>query len=134
MPTYKALSVVAPAGDNIRAGSKTLEIRDWGPEELPLRNLVIIQNHIRLSSSGVQEDADGEAVAIVDVEAITDWQEDELEPACASYWEPGWKAWRLSNVRPLQLEEHFPARLRIYNVELLGFLNIDSHDNPTVIS
>ncbi len=118
MPTYKALSVVVPAGDNIRAGRKTLEIRNWEPEELPLRNLVIIQNHVRLSSSGIQDDADGEAVAIVDVEAVMDWQEEELEAACAGYWEPGWKAWRLSNVRPLQLEERFPARLRIYNVDL----------------
>jgi ASCH domain. len=118
MNIYKALSVVAPAGDNIHAGRKTLEIRDWVPEELPLRNLVIIQNRTRLSSNGITEDPDGEAVAIVDIETITDWQEEELEAACASHWEQGWKAWQLSNVRPLHLAERFPARLRIYNVEL----------------
>ena len=118
MHIYKALSVVAPAGDNIRNGHKTLEIRDWQPVELPLRNLVIIQNHIHLSSNGVQEDPNGEVVAIVDVEAAAPWKEEELQAACASAWEPGWKAWRLSNVRPLHLEERFPARLRIYSVEL----------------
>lgn len=121
MPTCKALSVVVRAGDNIRSGHKTLEIRDWVPEELPLRNLVIIQNRTRLSSNGITEDPDGEAVAIVDIETITDWQEEELEAACASHWEPGWKAWQLSNVRPLHLAERFPARLRIYNVELPEF-------------
>lgn len=118
MNIYKALSVVAPAGDNIRNGSKNLEIRDWQPAELPLRNLVIIQNRIRLSSNGVQEDPDGEAMALVDIEAIAPWREEELQAACASTWEPGWKAWRLSNVRPLYLAERFPARLRIYSIEL----------------
>lgn len=118
MKSYAALSVVEPAGERIRSGKKTLEIRQWSPESIPLRDLVIVQNKIRLSSNGVTEDPHGEAVAIVDVESVEEWKENEIYEACASYWEPGWKAWRLSNVRPLYLEERFPARLRIYTVEL----------------
>ncbi|QIF02789.1 ASCH domain-containing protein [Roseimicrobium sp. ORNL1] len=116
--THPAISVVAPAGDWIRAGKKTLEIRRWQPEELPLRNLVIVQNHIRLGSDGTTEDPAGMAVALVDVESVEAWREDEIEPACASYWEPGWLAWRLVNVRPIEPPLPCPARLRIYSVEL----------------
>jgi len=119
MKSHFALSVVSPAGDRIRSGKKTLEVRQWEPESLPLRNLVIIQNKIRLSSQGVTEDPDGEAVAIVDVESAEEWKENEIDEACASYWEPGWKAWRLTNVRPLSLDLRFPARLRIYSIDLL---------------
>ena len=118
MKSHFALSVVAPAGDLIRSGKKTLEIRQWLPDSLPLRDLVIIQNKIRLSSEGVTEDPDGRAVAIVDVESVDEWKESEVDEACASYWEPGWKAWRLNNVRPLSLQDRFPARLRIYSVDL----------------
>lgn len=116
--THPALSVVAPAGDWIRDGKKTLEIRRWQPETMPLRNLVIVQNSIRLSSEGMTEDPDGTAVALVDVESVEAWREEDVEPACASYWEPGWLAWRLVNVRPLTPPLLCPARLRIYSVEL----------------
>ncbi len=57
--TYSALSVVAPAGDRIRTGQKTLEIRQWKPDGLPLRDLVIVQNTLRLSSNGITEDPNG---------------------------------------------------------------------------
>lgn len=113
-----ALSVVAPVGDRIRSGQKTLEIRHWRPDGLPLRDLVIVQNNVRLSSKGISEDAEGRAVALVDVESIAPWQEDELEASCANYWEPGWLAWRLTNVRPLDIDQAIPARLRIYPVDL----------------
>lgn len=116
--TLAALSVVAPAGDWIQAGKKTLEIRRWQSEEVPLWGLVIVQNSIRLGSDGPAEDPNGMAVAIVDVESVAAWREDEIEPACASYWEPGWLAWRLVNVRPIEPPLPCPARLRIYSVEL----------------
>jgi hypothetical protein len=118
MQTYPALSIVAPAGERIRSGRKTLEIRQWIPESIPFRDLVIVQNRIRLSSTGVTDDPDGEAVAIVDIDSVDEWRETEISEACASYWEPGWKAWRLSNIRPLYLSERFPARLRIYSIDL----------------
>ncbi len=99
-------------------GRRTLEIRQWSPESLPLRDLVIVQNKIRLSSAGVTEDPDGEVVAIADVESVDDWKPHEMNEACASYWEPGWTAWRLGNVRPLFLKSRYPARLRIYSIDL----------------
>jgi len=85
---------------------------------LPLRDLVIVQNRIRLSSEGVTHDPEGEAVAIVDVVSVAEWQADEIDEACASYWEDGWIGWRLSNVRPLYSSGRVPARLRIYSVDL----------------
>nr|WP_211325487.1 ASCH domain-containing protein [Roseimicrobium gellanilyticum] len=116
--THPALSIVAPAGDWIRTGKKPLEIRRWQPEELPLRDLVIVQNSIQLGGDGPAEDPNGMAVAIVDVESVAAWREDEIEPACATYWEPGWLAWPLVNVRPITPPIPCPARLRIYSVEL----------------
>lgn len=118
MNQFSALSVVAPAGDWIRTGTKTLEIRRWQPDEIPLRDLVIVQNSIRLGGDGPAEDSNGMAVALVDVESVAAWGEDESEPACASYWEPGWLAWRLVNVRLIEPPLPCPARLRIYLVEL----------------
>ncbi|MGC4015070.1 MAG: ASCH domain-containing protein [Luteolibacter sp.] len=114
----RALSVVAPAGNLIRAGVKTLEVRRWVPDVLPLRDLVIVQNKIRLSTEGVTEDAEGEAVALVDIEAVGEWREDQLAEACGSWWEPGWKAWRLTNVRPIEVPSRVPARLGIYEIDL----------------
>ncbi len=43
----------------------------------------------------------GYAVAMVDVESIHSWREDELDSAMASYWEEGYWAWVLTNVRPI---------------------------------
>ncbi len=83
-----------------------------------MRDLVIVQNSTRLGSGGITEDPEGLAVALVDVESVEAWREDEIEPACASYWEPGWLAWRLVNVRPITPTLPCPARLRIYVVEL----------------
>ncbi len=57
------LSVIAPAGDNIRAGKKSLEIRKWIPQDLPLTDLLIVQNDIKLSGSGIYEDPDEVHVA-----------------------------------------------------------------------
>lgn len=120
MKIYRALSVVAPAGAKIRDGRKRIEVRQWQPDELPLRDLLIVENKIRLSSKGVCEDPDGRAVALVDVVAVNDWKESELEAATAPYWEPGWLGWHLENVRPVDYPYSVPAKLRIYEVELSG--------------
>lgn len=118
MKTYLALSVVEPAGDRIRAGLKTLEIRRWKPEHLPLRDLLIVQNKVRLSSTGPVEDANGTAVAIVDVVDVREWQPEEVGASCATRWEAGWLAWELQNIRPFQTVHPIPARLRLYTVFL----------------
>jgi hypothetical protein len=115
---FTALSVVAPAGERIRDGAKRLEIRRWKPDTLPLRDLLIVQNRHRLSESGPQEDPAGVALALVDVVGVHPWREDELAASCASYWEAGWLAWELANVRPLDPVYPVPARRRLYVVAL----------------
>lgn len=120
MEVYRALSVVAPAGAKIRDGRKRIEVRQWRPDELPLRNLLIVENGIRLSSKGVCEDPNGRAVALVDVVAVDEWRESELAAATAPYWEPGWLAWHLENVRPVEYSHPVPAKLRVYEVEVSG--------------
>lgn len=118
---YQTLSVVNPAGTRIAKGLKTIEVRQWKPDKLPLKNLLIVQNEQRLSSSGLTEDPNGVVVAIVDIIACTEWSEDLLKASCASYWEAGWIAWHIKNVRPINIPIAVPAKLRIYE----AFLDID---------
>ena len=118
MKPYRALSVVAPAGAKIRAGRKRIEVRQWRPDELPLCDLLIVENEMRLSSKGVREDPNGRVVALVDVVAVSDWKEGELDSATAPYWEPGWLGWHLENIRPVDYPHPVPAKLRIYEVDL----------------
>lgn len=118
MKSYAALSVVAPAGDRIRSGLKTLEIRSWRPDALPLRDLLIVQNNVRLSREGITEDPGGKIVAMIDIESVEEWREEELAASCARKWEPGWLAWRITNVRPVDYPDEVPARLRIYHLSL----------------
>ena len=82
-----ALSIVAPNGANIAAGRKTLEIRSWCPPQLPLRDLLIIENKIFLIGED-EADPDAIAVALVDVDEVHVWQPSELEAACATEWKP----------------------------------------------
>jgi len=118
MQKFSALSIVSPGGKRILEGKKTLEIRKWKPDVLPLNDLVIVQNENRLSSSGVSEDPNGLAIAVVDIMKVRDWKEDDLEASCGNYWEDGWLAWEIGNVRPLPFSYPVPAKLRIYNIEL----------------
>jgi hypothetical protein len=115
---YRALSVVAPAGDWIREGRKTLEVRRWMPEVLPLLDLVIVENATRLSATGVSRDPEGAAIAIVDVSHVTDWTNDQLDDACGSVWEEGWFAWHLTNLRRINPPVSAPAERRIYEIDL----------------
>lgn len=118
MKTYCALSVVSPAGSRIQSGRKSIEVRKWHPDGLPLRDLLIVENDTRLSRSGVTEDPNGRVLALVDVVAVTDWEKEHLAASCAPYWEAGWLAWHLENIRPLDWAEAVPARRRIYEIEL----------------
>ena len=116
--TSKALSVVKPAGSLIASGVKSLEIRQWKPDQLPLRDLVIVENQHYLSSKDNPVDPDGHAVAIVDILSAHSWSEDGIAEACANYWEEGWRAWQISNVRPIDPPIPAPAKLKIYEVSL----------------
>lgn len=113
---YQALSIVEPHGRNIANGLKTLEIRSWKPEQVPLYNLLIVENKNYLRQEGDEDE--GYAVAIVDVFSIDSWQEHEIEAACANEWKEGYFAWELTNVRPIQPPIKTKAKRRLYTVEL----------------
>jgi hypothetical protein len=115
MSTYQALTIVAPSGTKIARGEKTLEVRRWTPEELPLRDLLIIENDRYLTEPG-QTDPNGRAVALVDVVEVSDWRRDQVSAACASYWEDGWMAWRLENVRRVRHDGPLIAARKIYEI------------------
>ncbi len=114
---FTAISIVQPHGNNIATRKKTIEVRSWVPEKLPLRDLVIVENRVFLSES-VPEDPDGRAVAIVDVIEVHPWREDEVESACSSGWQPGYFAWVLENVRALPGTDVVPAKRKLYELEL----------------
>lgn len=117
MTTFKALSVVSPAGDLICSGKKTLEIRKWKPDILPLLNLIIVQNNVFLTKDN-PVDQNGKAIAMVDIYSIKDWKLEDLNSACGNYFENGWLAWEISNVRLLNYSIIIPAKLKIYNIEI----------------
>ncbi len=113
---YIALSVVAPNGTRIAQGSKTLEVRSWQPEQLPLKDIVIVENQNYLTQDGDEEP--GLAVAIADILAVHPWRKDELEAACAGYWAEGYFAWEISNVRPINPPAAVMAKRKIYFIEI----------------
>ncbi|MEO5829062.1 MAG: ASCH domain-containing protein [Rhodanobacter sp.] len=109
-----ALSIVAPNGSRIAAGHKSLEIRSWRPPQLPLRNLLVVENRIFLRGED-EIDLDGLAVAVVDVDDVHAWQPSERDAACWTHWEPGLWAWQLSRVRPITGAFPVTARRRLYD-------------------
>ncbi|WP_245586744.1 ASCH domain-containing protein [Pseudomonas cremoricolorata] len=115
--TIKALSIVHPGGMRIACGEKTLEIRRWAPELQPDEDLLIVENRRFLHVDG-EQDGDGRAVAVVRVKAVRPFVEQDIAAACASYHEPGWLAWELSDVRPVSHAEPVLAARGIYDVQL----------------
>jgi len=113
---YQALSIVAPSGEYIVQGIKTLEIRSWRPEQLPLKNLLIVENTHYLNRHGDEEE--GRAIAFVDIQSVHAWKNTEIDSAKASYWEDGYWAWVIENVRPINPPIKTMARRKIYWIEL----------------
>ena len=113
---YIALSIVAPNGTRIAQGRKTLEVRSWQPEQLPLKDIVIVENQNYLTQDGDEEP--GLAVAIADILAVHPWRKDEFEAACAGYWAEGYFAWEISNVRPINPPAAVMAKRKIYFIEI----------------
>ncbi|MBR7736260.1 ASCH domain-containing protein [Acinetobacter nosocomialis] len=52
MQQFLALSVVAPNGTYIAQGIKTFEVLSWVPTELPLKDLLIVENKNFLINDG----------------------------------------------------------------------------------
>lgn len=113
----KALSIVAPSGARIASGEKTLEVRRWVPDLQPNEDLLIVENSRFLHMDG-EEDQDGKAVAIVRVASVRPFCSTDIAAACASYYEDGWLAWELTNIRPVSCLLPVLAARGLYEVPI----------------
>ncbi|WP_337961883.1 ASCH domain-containing protein [Brucella anthropi] len=111
----KALSIVRPSGSRIASGEKTLEVRRWKPRLAPSEDLLIVENS-RFLHRDDDYDEDGVPVAIVKVKAVRSFTFADMQAACASYFEDGWFAWELMDIRPIQSTERVLAARGIYEV------------------
>ncbi|KDM93283.1 ASCH domain-containing protein [Photobacterium galatheae] len=113
----KAFSVVSPWGEKIASGQKTLEIRSWQPETLPMKNIALVQNEIRLTQKG-QTDPNGAVVAIVDIVGCKPWiQSESRQAGCdESEFVAGYVAWELGNVRKLNQPVKAMAKRKFYSL------------------
>tara|TARA_Y100001960_G_scaffold289071_1_gene328635 strand:- start:1700 stop:2077 length:378 start_codon:yes stop_codon:yes gene_type:complete len=113
----KALSVVTPWGNLIANEDKSLEIRTWKPEQLPMLNVAIVQNSQPLSET-LQEDENAEIVAIVDFVGVKPFVKADCERACEkeSEFEDNWLAWEIANVRKLSTPIKAVAKRKIYEL------------------
>ena len=112
----KALSIVAPGGRRIAPGEKTLEVRRWKPTIGADEDLLIVENGRFLRTEG-DEDHEGKAVAIVRVGAFRPFVPEDLAAACGSYFEEGWLAWELLDVRPISSTISIKAARGIYEID-----------------
>lgn len=122
----KALSIVSPSGDKIASGIKTLEIRRWTRNISPHEDLLIVENRIFLHKLG-DVDLDGRAVAIVQISSVRPFVEADVNAACANYYEAGWWAWELTNIRPIISRPKVFAARGIYEVNI-DLPWIETHD------
>lgn len=91
-------------------------MRLWVPTQLPVKDLLIVENQNFLVKDTDEEE--GVAVALVDVDSVHAWRNEEVKSACASAWSEGYFAWILSNVRPIKQPVKILAKRKIYQVEL----------------
>ena len=112
--TFDALSIVYPAATKIATGQKTLEIRSWKPPRIPLLNLLLVENHRRLDRDG-DIDPKGMAVALIDIVAVRDWTEEDARRDGHTH-SPGYFAWVIANVRPIQHSFRVQAERLIYQI------------------
>ena len=102
-----ALAVLSPAGKLIAQGRHRIELRSWQPEQLPLRDLLIVESQRQIAHAE-QWDPDACGVALVDVLSVKPW-----------VGAPGMYAWELSNIRPICPKlGPLPARSGLYPVQL----------------
>ncbi|MZY22943.1 ASCH domain-containing protein [Enterobacter hormaechei] len=118
---YQALSILKPAVDLILDGKKNIEIRSWLPPEIPMKNVVIVQNQKYLSSD--EDMDDGVALAIVDFTEFKVWTEDDYNERGPSVslgrtWKEGYFTWKIENIRRLIKPIRCKAMKGIYQVEL----------------
>jgi len=118
---YNALSIVYPAVQNILKGLKSVEIRSWLPPELPLYDLVLVENNLYLNDGDV--DPNGKTIALVDVIKVEEWTyQDSLQQnshiKIGREWKPGYFLWHLENIREINNKEKCLAKKGIYSIKL----------------
>lgn len=101
-----------------RIWREILEVRRWHPDLDPCEDLLIVENGRFLHTYG-DEDDDGIAVAIVCVKAVRPFVLTDMQAACASYFEEGWLAWELSDLRSVKHRAAIRAARGIYEVDFL---------------
>ena len=50
--------------------------------------------------------------------AVRPWLKSDMKDSCASYYEDGWLAWELSNIRQVDYPCNVPAKLRLYDLDI----------------
>ncbi|AFH95911.1 hypothetical protein ACU7RR_002455 [Providencia stuartii] len=117
-----ALSILYPAVTNIIEKKKNVEIRSWYPQQIPLYNLLLVENNVYLKNDE-DIDMDATAVAIVDVFSINCWtlqdfrnQSDEI--TLNREWKDNYYMWDIRNVRILNKSFKCYAKKGIYQLEI----------------
>ncbi|MDU2797514.1 MAG: ASCH domain-containing protein [Klebsiella oxytoca] len=121
MKEYLALSIVSPAVDNILSGEKSVGIRSWTPPELPIYDLVLVQNNKYLHDGDV--DVNGVALAVVDVSMVSDWTYGDYlrqshDVTLGKDWKKGYYIWKLENIRMVKNKPNVMAQKGIYVIVL----------------
>ncbi|WP_345828676.1 hypothetical protein AAGR22_17060 [Erwinia sp. HDF1-3R] len=118
---YQALSILKPAVNLIVNGDKTSEIRSWLPAEMPLKNILLVQNDRYLTSE--EDEEDGICMAIVDFIEFSPWTEQKASKTSplltlGRTWKPGYFEWRIENVRKISNPAICKAKKGIYVVDV----------------
>jgi len=113
----KAISILYPWGNMIANGEKNLEIRSWHPDTLPLKNIALVQNNIRLTKE-INNDPDGQIIAIIDIISSRPWKKEDCKKSgCEeSQFSEGFLAWEIKNVRKLTQPIKAVAKRRFYDL------------------
>ncbi|CAM4071966.1 hypothetical protein SESI111939_15555 [Serratia silvae] len=119
--SYKALSIVFPSVRNIILKLKKVEIRSWLPPQIPLVNVILVENYNFIKGNDV--DPFGKALAIVDIVGYKKWTLDDFE--CQNYetkqskrWKDNYFMWELDNIREFKNEVICEAKTGIYTISL----------------
>ncbi|MCL1028567.1 hypothetical protein [Serratia silvae] len=100
---------------------KKVEIRSWLPPQIPLVNVILVENYNFIKGNDV--DPFGKALAIVDIVGYKKWTLDDFE--CQNYetkqskrWKDNYFMWELDNIREFKNEVICEAKTGIYTISL----------------
>jgi len=114
----KAVSVIAPLGDFIAQGKKTIDIRDFiAADLLPTQDLLIVQTKKSLTKE-LPEDLDARGVCLVRVKEMRKFIYADRAEAKTERFDENWYAWVLTDVRPLNPKIKTRAACGLYQVEI----------------